>query len=78
VQAWSDADYRARTVAAVNVLNAAFMTGATVLVALLQHVGVTVPMLFSGIGAATFAVALAIWWTMPKNVNVVPAQAGTQ
>ncbi len=78
VQAWSDADYRARTVAAVNVLNAAFMTGATVLVALLQHVGVTVPMLFLGIGVATFAVALAIRWTMPKNVNVVPAKAGTQ
>ena len=29
VQAWSGADYRARTVAAINVLNAAFMTGAT-------------------------------------------------
>ncbi|HSL78185.1 MAG TPA: MFS transporter, partial [Pseudolabrys sp.] len=33
VQAWSDVDYRARTIAAVNVLNAAFMTGATILVA---------------------------------------------
>jgi len=68
VQAWSDADYRARTVAAVNVLNAAFMTGATVLVALLQHVGVTVPMLFLGIGVSTLAVAAAIRWTMPKTV----------
>lgn len=67
VQAWSDADHRARTVAAVNVLNAAFMTGATMLVALLQKFGVTVPLLFLGIGAATFAVALAIWWTMPKE-----------
>jgi acyl-[acyl-carrier-protein]-phospholipid O-acyltransferase/long-chain-fatty-acid--[acyl-carrier-protein] ligase len=66
VQAWSDADYRARTVAAVNVLNAAFMTGATVLVALLQKSGVTVPMLFLGIGVATFGVAVAIWKTMPK------------
>ena len=46
VQAWSGADYRARTIAAVNVLNAAFMTGATVVVALLQKFGVTVPMLF--------------------------------
>jgi acyl-[acyl-carrier-protein]-phospholipid O-acyltransferase/long-chain-fatty-acid--[acyl-carrier-protein] ligase len=77
VQAWSDADYRARTVAAVNVLNAAFMTGATVLVALLQHFGVTVPMLFLGIGVATFAVALAIRRTMPRDVNGVPAEAGT-
>jgi acyl-[acyl-carrier-protein]-phospholipid O-acyltransferase/long-chain-fatty-acid--[acyl-carrier-protein] ligase len=68
VQAWSDANYRARTVAAVNVLNAAFMTGATVLVALLQKFGVTVPMLFLGIGVTTLAVAAAIRWTMPKAV----------
>ncbi len=67
VQAWSDADYRARTVAAVNVLNAAFMTGATVTVALLQKTGVTLPVLFLGIGAATLLVALAIWKTKPKN-----------
>ena len=36
VQAWSGADYRARTIAAVNVLNAAFMTGATIIVAVMQ------------------------------------------
>lgn len=66
VQAWSGADYRARNVAAVNVLNAAFMTGATVLVAVVQKFGVTVPSLFLMIGAATLAVALAIWKTMPK------------
>ncbi|MCX7297202.1 MAG: MFS transporter [Hyphomicrobiales bacterium] len=68
VQAWSDADYRARTVAAVNVLNAAFMTGATVLVALAQNFGVTVPMLFLSIGVTTLAVAAAIWRTMPREV----------
>jgi acyl-[acyl-carrier-protein]-phospholipid O-acyltransferase/long-chain-fatty-acid--[acyl-carrier-protein] ligase len=66
VQAWSDAGFRARTVAAVNVLNAAFMTTATVLVALLQKAGVTLPTLFLGIGVATLLVALAIWKTMPK------------
>lgn len=65
VQAWSDRDYRARTVAAVNVVNAAFMTGATMLVALLQHFGATLPMLFSGIGIGTFVVASMIWRTMP-------------
>ena len=70
VQAWSDVAYRARTVAAVNVLNAAFMTGATVLVALLQKFGVTLPVLFLGLGAATLAVALAVWKTMP-NANAV-------
>jgi len=66
VQAWSDADHRARTVAAVNVLNAAFMTGATVLVALMQKFGATVPVLFALTGVATLAVAVAIWRTMPK------------
>jgi acyl-[acyl-carrier-protein]-phospholipid O-acyltransferase/long-chain-fatty-acid--[acyl-carrier-protein] ligase len=66
VQAWSGADYRARTIAAVNVLNAAGMTGATVLVAILQEFGATVPVLFLGIGAATLLVAYAIWRTIPK------------
>ncbi len=66
VQAWSDPDYRARTVAAVNVLNAAFMTVATLAVALLQQAGVTVPVLFMGVGVTTLVVAFAIWKTMPK------------
>ena len=67
VQAWSDVAYRARTIAAVNVLNAAFMTVATVVVALLQKAGVTLPVLFLGLGAATLLVALAIWKTMPQH-----------
>jgi MFS family permease len=67
VQTWAGADYRARTVAAVNVLNAAFMTGATVAVAIVQKYGVTVPVLFAVIGVATLAVALAIWRTMPRS-----------
>jgi acyl-[acyl-carrier-protein]-phospholipid O-acyltransferase/long-chain-fatty-acid--[acyl-carrier-protein] ligase len=66
VQAWSSADYRARTIAAVNVLNAAFMTGATVAVAIMQMYGVTAPAVLALIGVATFGVALAIWRTMPK------------
>ena len=67
VQAWSDVAYRARTIAAVNVLNAAFMTTATVLVAVLQKFGATVPQLFLLIGVACACVALAIWRTMPKG-----------
>ena len=66
VQAWSPADYRARNVGAVNVLNAAFMTGGTVLVAVLQKFGVTVPALFAGVGVTTLCAAVAIWRTMPK------------
>ena len=66
VQAWAGADYRARTIAAVSVLNAAFMTGATIVVATLQHFGLTVPVLFLAVGIATLLAALAIWKTMPK------------
>jgi acyl-[acyl-carrier-protein]-phospholipid O-acyltransferase/long-chain-fatty-acid--[acyl-carrier-protein] ligase len=66
VQAWSNPDYRARNVAAVNVLNAAFMTGATVVAALMQKYGVTVPALFVLIGITTLMVAAAIWKTMPE------------
>ena len=66
VQAWSGADYRARNVAAVNILNAAFMTAATVTMAMLQKFGVTVPELFLTMGFATLLVAAAIWKTMPK------------
>jgi len=66
VQAWSDVAWRARTIAAINVLNAAFMTTATVLVAVLQKFGTTVPTLFLLIGTACALVALAIWKTMPK------------
>ena len=67
VQAWSGADYRARTVAGVNMLNAGFMTAATVVVALLQQRGVTLPSLFIGLGVLTLTVALAVWRTQPKS-----------
>lgn len=67
VQAWAGADYRARTVAAVNVLNAAFMTGATVLVAVMQKFGASISALFLLIGVMTLGVAAAIWLTMPKS-----------
>jgi len=66
VQAWAGADYRARTIAAVNVLNAAGMTGGSVIVAIMQNYGVTVPALFLMIGAATLIVAAAIRRTMPR------------
>jgi acyl-[acyl-carrier-protein]-phospholipid O-acyltransferase/long-chain-fatty-acid--[acyl-carrier-protein] ligase len=72
VQAWAGAAYRARTVAAVNMLGAVFMTAATVVVAALQRVGVTVPVLFMGVGGVTLLVALAIWWTMPRSGSSSP------
>jgi acyl-[acyl-carrier-protein]-phospholipid O-acyltransferase/long-chain-fatty-acid--[acyl-carrier-protein] ligase len=66
VQAWAGADRRARTIAGVNVLNAAFMTGGTVLLAALQSAGASLAALFAGIGITTLLVAGAIWKTMPK------------
>ena len=67
VQAWAGADRRARVIAAVNVLNAAFMVGGTVVVAVLQAFGVTTPTLFILIGLATLGVAIVIGRTMPAQ-----------
>ena len=67
VQAWAGADRRARIVAAVNVLNAAFMTVAGVGVALVQKAGATPAMLFLAIGVANFVVAVVIARTMPTS-----------
>ena len=68
VQAWAGADRRARVVAAVNVLNALFMTCATLFVAVLQGVfGVTTPVLFIGLGVANLIVAVLIALTMPTR-----------
>jgi len=43
------------------------MTGATILVAVMQKFGVTISALFLLIGVLTLLVALAIWKTMPKS-----------
>jgi acyl-[acyl-carrier-protein]-phospholipid O-acyltransferase / long-chain-fatty-acid--[acyl-carrier-protein] ligase len=67
VQAWAGADRRARIVAAVNVLNAAFMTVAGVGVALVQRMGATPSMLFLTIGLANFVVMIVIARTMPTS-----------
>jgi acyl-[acyl-carrier-protein]-phospholipid O-acyltransferase/long-chain-fatty-acid--[acyl-carrier-protein] ligase len=67
VQAWAGVDRRARTIAGVNVLNAAFMVAGTIVVAALQALGLTTPALFILLGLATFVVAIAIAKTMPAN-----------
>jgi acyl-[acyl-carrier-protein]-phospholipid O-acyltransferase/long-chain-fatty-acid--[acyl-carrier-protein] ligase len=59
IQAYADPSQRARIVAAVNVLNAAFMALGATFVALLQSGGVGVPALFMGVGVV--AAASAIW-----------------
>jgi acyl-[acyl-carrier-protein]-phospholipid O-acyltransferase / long-chain-fatty-acid--[acyl-carrier-protein] ligase len=67
VQAWAGADHRARVVAAVNVLNAAFMVVGALLLAGLQKLGFGVPILFALIGVANLLVAIAIGRTMPAS-----------
>ncbi len=56
VQAWAPVDKRARVVAAVNVVNAAFMTGASLGVAGLQSIGASVSQIFLVLGAANLVV----------------------
>ncbi len=69
VQAWAGADRRARVVAAVNVLNAAFMVVSAVAVALLQKLtGMGPASVFLLLGALTLVVAIVIARTMPTNL----------
>lgn len=68
LQAYAPAHERSRIIAAVNVLNAAFMAGGAFAVALLQSKGVSVPDLFLGMGVL---MALAAIWIY-KAVVVSP------
>jgi acyl-[acyl-carrier-protein]-phospholipid O-acyltransferase / long-chain-fatty-acid--[acyl-carrier-protein] ligase len=65
VQAWAGADRRARVVAAVNVLNAAFMVVGAVILAVLQKLGLGASVLFALLGVANLVVAVVIGRTMP-------------
>jgi acyl-[acyl-carrier-protein]-phospholipid O-acyltransferase / long-chain-fatty-acid--[acyl-carrier-protein] ligase len=67
IQVWAGPDRRARVIAAVNVLNAAFMVVGAVILAVLQKLGLGVPTLFALIGAANLLVAVAIGFTMPAS-----------
>ena len=67
VQVWAGADRRARVIAAVNVLNAAFMVVGALVLAVLQKIGFGVPILFALIGVANLLVAVAIGQTMPTG-----------
>jgi acyl-[acyl-carrier-protein]-phospholipid O-acyltransferase/long-chain-fatty-acid--[acyl-carrier-protein] ligase len=67
VQSWAGADKRARVVAAVNVLNAAFIVGGTLVIAALQSAGLTTPQAFLLIGIANLVMLVWIARTMPAN-----------
>jgi acyl-[acyl-carrier-protein]-phospholipid O-acyltransferase/long-chain-fatty-acid--[acyl-carrier-protein] ligase len=67
IQTWAAPARRARIVAAVNVLNAAFMVGGAVVCAALQRIGVGIPILFLGIALVGLAATLWIGTTMPTS-----------
>jgi acyl-[acyl-carrier-protein]-phospholipid O-acyltransferase / long-chain-fatty-acid--[acyl-carrier-protein] ligase len=60
VQMWAPADKRARVIAAVNILNAAFMTTATLAVAGLQTMGWQSSHLFMALGAANLVAVILV------------------
>src|SRR5215510_13326921 len=64
VQAWAAVDRRARVVAAVNVLNAAYMLAGGAVVAVLQSAGVALSLLFASLGVVSLAyvpIVLRAW-----------------
>ena len=67
VQAWAGADRRARVIAAVNVLNAAFMVVSNLIMFGLQLAGMTASALFLILGLASLVVAYAVGRTMPAS-----------
>ncbi|HRK25608.1 MAG TPA: hypothetical protein PLQ11_11710, partial [Beijerinckiaceae bacterium] len=66
-QNWAAKERRARVVAAINVLNAAFMVAGTLLVGALQARGLSVAGAFGLIAAVCLVSALQIWRTFPGN-----------
>ncbi|HJZ45402.1 MAG TPA: acyl-[ACP]--phospholipid O-acyltransferase [Hyphomicrobiaceae bacterium] len=55
VQAWAPVDRRARVIAAVNVLNAAYMVAAGGIVAALQGTGIGIGVIFAALGVLSIA-----------------------
>ncbi len=68
VQAWAPPDHRARVIAAVNVLNAAYMVGAGGIVAVLQAAGVSLSALFAILGLMSLASVLVVRWAWKSEM----------
>jgi acyl-[acyl-carrier-protein]-phospholipid O-acyltransferase/long-chain-fatty-acid--[acyl-carrier-protein] ligase len=60
VQAWAPPDARARVIAAVNVMNAAYMVGAGAIVAGLQYAGAGLSVLFAVLGVLSLGFVLYV------------------
>jgi acyl-[acyl-carrier-protein]-phospholipid O-acyltransferase/long-chain-fatty-acid--[acyl-carrier-protein] ligase len=65
LQAASDRQYRARAIAANNIINAAAMVISSVATIALIAIGISVPGLFLLTGGATLAVAILFWRMLP-------------
>jgi acyl-[acyl-carrier-protein]-phospholipid O-acyltransferase/long-chain-fatty-acid--[acyl-carrier-protein] ligase len=68
VQAWSPPERRARVIAAVNVMNAAYMVAGGAVVAGLQEAGVGLPLLFGALGLSSMAAVLYVVHTWGTGV----------
>ncbi|QIB34423.1 acyl-[ACP]--phospholipid O-acyltransferase [Ancylobacter pratisalsi] len=68
VQAEAAEEQRARVIAGVNVLNAAFMVGGAVIVAVLQLLGFGAPSLIGLIGLGSLVVAVLVWRAFQGHV----------
>jgi acyl-[acyl-carrier-protein]-phospholipid O-acyltransferase/long-chain-fatty-acid--[acyl-carrier-protein] ligase len=68
VQSWAPVDRRARVIAAVNVLNAAYMVGAGAVVAILQAMGVGVAVLFAALGVLSIGAMVYVGYAWGSEV----------
>ena len=68
MQANSHPDHRARVIAANNIINAVFMTAASILTALAAAANLTVPQIFLLVGIANAAVAVYICKLLPQEL----------
>ncbi len=67
VQAWAHEDRRARVIAGVNVTNAMFMVGGTIVSAGLQKFGLSAPKLLIGLGVLNVLAAIWLFRSLPGN-----------
>jgi acyl-[acyl-carrier-protein]-phospholipid O-acyltransferase/long-chain-fatty-acid--[acyl-carrier-protein] ligase len=73
VQAWSPPQARARVIASVNVMNAAYMVAGGAVVAVLQALGVRVAPLFAGLGILGLGAVLYVLRAWEEEGARLPA-----
>ncbi|UVC08365.1 acyl-[ACP]--phospholipid O-acyltransferase [Rhizobium sp. TH2] len=67
MQTWAHEDRRARVIGAANVLSALFITSGLALVAILQAIGTSVPMIILGLSVINLGIAWLMLKTLPTN-----------